>query len=525
MTKRGCWSKLPPSMNRRCGGFNPNVLSADRFSCRGRVDFSLWLSLLAAVAALHSALDSQGQKPEDPYAWFSVPIVLKNLPPGCDSVPVASTVDFHSLLERASVTGLVDARSLRLFHLDSAAVRKEVPVQFVLAPQTQLATRRLLAGTSPGVSYLSEYTAQESVPNIHVAGRLCWLAEANSDGAANYRLEFGALREGSAVQVPYAPHNLAHFDADSHATPLRRFPRMQIRPQQPLDGAISIYELNQLVATYHIGPTADAVTNGTPKFLRPFFYPVNGRDGISLTEFGKPHDPTGSHAHHYSLWIAHANVDGHDFWSEKGGLIVHDGFDELEDGPVFCRIVQKLRWVFENTDVLHERRIIRFYARAADCRIVDLEMEFMPAAARPVQLGKTNFGFLAARVAQSLSPFDGGGEILNSLGDRNEQRAHMKHADWIDQSGPILPNKWAGVAILDHPQNLNHPTAFHCRNDGWAGAAFNLEQPYEIQSGTPLRLKYRVLLHEGNAAEAQIARRYKDYSAVPVIEVGAPQRR
>jgi hypothetical protein len=289
-----------------------------------------------------------------------------------------------------------------------------------------------------------------------------------------------------------------------------------------------------LITSYHVGPPlANAGQPGGTR--RPFFYPVLGPGGAPLTEFGKPHDPTGSHAHHYSLWIAHASVAGRDFWSEKGGVVAHDQWDLMEDGPVFCRLVQTTRWVFDKTECLRERRSLTVYPADAQFRLADLDLEYTPAGAQAVELGKTTFGFLAVRVAQSMTPFDGGGEILNARGDRNEQAAHLKRAEWLDQSGPTAPASadpdddraapplWSGIAVFDHPRNPNHPTVWHCRNDGWAGASFSAEKPCSLKPGERLRLRYRLLLHRGNAEEAQVARHYRDgYAAEAAIHVGEP---
>ena len=123
---------------------------------------------------------------------------------------------------------------------------------------------------------------------------------------------------------------------------------------------------------------------------RPFLYPLVGPDGIPLTEFGKPHDPTGSHAHHYSLWVAHASVGGKSFWSETEGLIAHEGFDHQEDGPVFCRIVQKTAWVHGETTVLRERRRVTVWATPESFRAIDVDLEFEPCGAAPVTLFTVN---------------------------------------------------------------------------------------------------------------------------------------
>jgi hypothetical protein len=153
---------------------------------------------------------------------------------------------------------------------------------------------------------------------------------------------------------------------------------------------------------------------------------------------------------------------------------------------------------------------------------MDVEMELAPAGEQEVVLGKTTFGFLAARVAQSMTVFDGGGEIRNSRGDVNERGAHLRHADWIDQSGPVKEGQWAGITLMDHPSNANHPTLWHCRNDGWACASFTGEAEYTLRPKLPLRLRYRVLLHKGNATDGEVAKRYAEYASSPAVKLGDP---
>jgi hypothetical protein len=461
------------------------------------------------------------------HEWFSMTIEMRGLPEGAQGVPLSTPVDFSQALRDTNIPGTVDEKSLRLFRLAPSADEVEVPMQFTSWPQPRLKERPLLPGTPPTISHLGEYRPDGVPKEIRVAGQLCWVADGPTDSVCRYRLEFGVLRRGSFLQVPFPPQNLEAFDAEGRATRLRWFPDMQIRPLQPLDGGLDILENRQLVTRYHVGPPKGAAGTTKPSIRRPFLYPVNGPDGIGLTDFGKPHDPTGSHAHHYSIWIAHANAGAHDFWSEKDGLIAHESFELLEDGPVFCRMVQKLTWLVPSTSakeealqLLTERRTLTFYRGRADFRLIDVEMELAPTGRQGVPFGQTNFGFLAVRVAQSMTVFDGGGEILNSRGDRNEREAHEQQADWIDQSGPVSENGWGGIAIFDHPDNPRHPTYWHCRNDGWAGAAFNLKEGYKVEIEEPLHLKYRLCLHRHDAARGNVAQRYAEYAARPEVHLG-----
>jgi hypothetical protein len=457
------------------------------------------------------------------YEWFSVAVTVSGLPAEAPARPVSVPIDLGALLARAGGKGAVDERSLRLIACTPDGRDSDVPLQFVADEQPRAKERQFLSDTVPNVSYITEYAVGAAPPAASVRGTLWWLTPPDPRGELRYRLLFGVPRHGRAIQVPYPPFNQRFFDEAGRGTPLRGFPRMQIRPQWPLTGVFHVTDGGQPVTTYHVGPAGDA--GGTnPLLRRPFCYPVHGPDGAQLTDLGKPHDPTASHRHHDSLWIAHARVAGHDFWSDQGGTIVHRAAPLLEDGPVFCRLVQQTRWRHGQTDCLDEQRSLTWYRSDGGVRLLDFDLQYQPAGAAPVELGQTSFGFLAVRVAQSMTPFDGGGEILNATGQRNEQQAHLRRARWIDQSGPTAADAWGGIAMLDHPQNAHHPTAWHCRNDGWAGASFNAERPYGIEPRKPLRLRYRVVLHTGNAAQAHIDGHWQAYAAEPQVRLGEPRR-
>lgn len=490
----------------------------------------LLVSWAAAARAAEAPQDGNGPL----YEPYEVPLAVSGLPPGGVPTPVQCDVDFAALLQRRGRSGAVDERSLRLFQVLPDGSTREQPVQLLSRLQPRAAQRQFLPATVSGVSYLAEVAAADvatagAQPAVPTAGQLWWLAQGDAGGRAAYRLQFGVLRRGRAIQVPYPPQNWRMFDDQDRATPLAYFPRMQIRPLWPLDGVLHVTENALPVTSYHLGPLLDSADAGGdrqgpagrsgPAIRRPFFYPVNGPDGISLTEFGKPHDPTGSHRHHYSLWIAHNSVAGRSFWADNGGLILHKEIVLLEDGPVFCRLTVRTRWRDGDTDLLDEERTVTVFSAGEDDRLVDIELQFRPVGKEPVELGQTTFGFLAVRVAQSLTPFDGGGEILNARGQRNEQNVHLQRAEWLDQSGPILPDRWSGIAILDHPANPNHPTLWHCRNDGWAGAAFCGEKPHTIAADQPLQLRYRLVLHRGDAVQGRVAGHWRAYAAQPDVQL------
>lgn len=443
----------------------------------------------------------------DMESQWELSISVKDLPAQSPFILLHLDLNLSEIIAKASLRGCVDTATLVL---EKAGAR--VPSQFISSDQPRLQPRPLLPSTSPNVSFAGEFAASEVPPQIQSLGTIYWVTSTDQETKQEFSLHFSLVENGTFVQVPYPPGELQRLNPRAETTP-RPFAAMQIHPQWPLAGEFNLSNQTNLIATYHLGP----LTDNAPmvQFRRPFLHPVVGPDGIDLTEFGKPHDSTGSHAHHYGLWIAHNSVNGVDFWSERGGLIRHERLLKTEDGPVFCGVKHQLRWEHEGKSLMKEIRSITAYKTPSPFRLLDFDLEFSPCADEPVTLGRTSFGFLAARVAQSMSVFDGGGRIENSNGDLNEHGAHLKRANWIDQSGPITGEKWGGITIMDSPQNLGHPCGFHCRNDGWACASFNMEQPYAIEPGKSLRLRYRVLLHSGNARQGGVAELYRSYDCKP----------
>ncbi len=278
-------------------------------------------------------------------------------------------------------------------------------------------------------------------------------------------------------------------------------PRMQAEPQPYQQ--VAFRRDGAEIARYHYGPPLN----------RPFVFPVIGPAGRSLTRMGHPHDPE-SHSHHNSIWISHQNVNGVNFWEDRGGgaRIVHQRVEALEDGPDAAAVQTLNAWVGTNgVTLLRERR--RTCAQALPdgewLLIVDLHLEAADAA---VTFGQTPFGLLGVRMAKSIGVRDGGGTIRNSEGGANEAGAFRKPARWVDYAGPIAPGTTEGITLMDHPANPNHPSVFHVRDDGWMGASLTFGGPMVVTNGGPLRLRYGLFVHAGAPAKEALDRRWQDFS-------------
>ena len=260
------------------------------------------------------------------------------------------------------------------------------------------------------------------------------------------------------------------------------------------------------------------------QYRKPFFHPVTGPSGRSVTRLGHPRDFSGGHDHHRSLWIEHENVNDVSFETEHLhfytgtdsplvgiGRIVHDGFLRQEDGPVYARLEIALAWVSHEGEVLlDEIRRVRVCPLAGGEQLIDFDLTFAPRGEQ-VTFGQSTFGILAARVAHSLESGRGLGRILNAGGALNEAGVHRQAAEWCDYAGPISPSETNGIAILGHPENFDFPHIFHVRDDGWMCAAPFARHAKTIRSGETLRFRFRVYVHEGDEAD-RIAARYTEFA-------------
>ena len=267
-----------------------------------------------------------------------------------------------------------------------------------------------------------------------------------------------------------------------------------------------------------------------PEYPRPFFFPFNGPSGASLTRMGHP--GAQNHDHHRSVWFAHHDVNGVDFWSDNTGAQVRQKmWYRYRDGDEEAVMASVSGWFDGEGTELMEQDVVAALRPAEDGEHA-LEIQITmrpPEKVETVQLGKTNFGFLAVRVSKTLSHFFGGGQITNSEGGIGEENIFGKPARWVDYSGPVAvgtgPDRGIvteGITYFDHPENPRYPTSWHVRSDGWMGAAFCLNEGFTITKEAPLTLRYLLHAHAGPYDPAKAARMAEAFGSRPGFEIGKP---
>ena len=260
---------------------------------------------------------------------------------------------------------------------------------------------------------------------------------------------------------------------------------------------------------------------------QPVVWPIMGPTGAAYTR-SNPVGPRQEferedHPHHRSLWFAHGDVNGFDFWSNKpkehACEILHREFVKLESDGATATVVTRNDWVASGKKQCEDQRTLVFGADES-ARWIDFSIKLM-ASAGDVTFGDTKEGTFAIRVAGTMkvdSP--GQGKIVNSQG-QEDKAAWGQPAEWVDYNGPVQ-GETVGIAILSHPSNPRHPCKWHVRTYGLFAANPFGESHFPpgdvhqgeltIPAGEHLTFRYLVVFHRGDQKTADIHRRYHSFT-------------
>ncbi len=281
---------------------------------------------------------------------------------------------------------------------------------------------------------------------------------------------------------------------------------------RPARGAVRVLLDSKPYLSFYFGPEWD----------RPFLHPLVTPGGIEISRGVPP--KAGEDAEfpwQRGLWFGHADICGRDFWSGSGGRMLVSQPPVTD--PRTASLIARAELAAAGGQVLGE--LTERFRFSGDGRrnIIDATIS-IAATHRDLRMGDTSQGGLAVRLTEEFR--DGRGvDVLNSEGVEGVD-VWGKPARWVDYSARVFGRK-AGVAILDHPRNLRYPTRWCAEDYGMFAAnpfgagAFhepaargsNGGEPFVIRPGSELTLRYRVVVHEGDAEEAGIEAMQAEFAA------------
>jgi len=297
-------------------------------------------------------------------------------------------------------------------------------------------------------------------------------------------------------------------------------------------------------------------------YERPFLYPVIGPDGLNVVR----HVPNfGDHPHHKGISIALGDVSGRrgepgiNFWASgsigdpKQGRVIHQKFTRIEEGPVFGRIQEENIWKQndELEEISRDRSRWRIKAKGeilmretrtitiwnvSPMRLIDIHTVLKPAVDEVIlnadvegkETAKEN-GPLVIRVADNMRGTCEG-TIVNSEGGRTEKECWGRPARWVDYYGPVVPGGPVnGIAAMDHPSNVRHPTGWHVRDYGlFAANPFYDKKPewpdqgpiyLSKARGESLDMRYRIYIHRGDEKKGRVEERWQEWVNPPRVTI------
>jgi hypothetical protein len=277
------------------------------------------------------------------------------------------------------------------------------------------------------------------------------------------------------------------------------------------DDRVDVLAGGQVFTSFHFGAQWD----------KPFLHPLRTSDGITVSR-GFPLEniegETTDHTWHRGIWWSHGDINGVDFWREKPGQtgrMVVRGKPTVK-GDTISADVELLSPQGEVLGTVREQ--FRFSMASKD-RLIDVTITISADRGQPLKMGDTEEGCLGIRFRDEFRQ-DRGAMLLNAEGLRKTENIWGKRSTWIDYSTEVN-GRTAGVAVFDHPSNPKHPTWWHARGYAFAGANPFGEHDFmkdktrdgsmTIPAGSHLEFRYQVVIHPGNAENANIQELYRQY--------------
>ncbi len=272
-----------------------------------------------------------------------------------------------------------------------------------------------------------------------------------------------------------------------------------------------------------------------PTLAKPILWPLRAPGGVIVTRAWPMEDapPGGSkdHPHQKSAWFCHGDVvpegielkqrvkgvKGVDFWAEsKGhGKMVCTKVAEPKVAGFKGGVVTTNEWrTADGIKIMDETRHIQF-CNFGKARLFVFNID-LHASVCPITFDDTKEGAMGIRIRDEITAGKAGkGTIQNAEGKKGESQCWGQKSVWCDYSGPI-DGKVVGLAIFDDPQNP-HPACWHVRGYGLMAAnPFGREVArfpatkgrkdlVRLSQGEHLRLRYGILLHEGDVDTGRVA--------------------
>ena len=249
-----------------------------------------------------------------------------------------------------------------------------------------------------------------------------------------------------------------------------------------------------------------------------YFHPLYDLDGTVVTE-----DFPADHIHHRGIfWAWHqVRIDGVDVQDQWGN---RDSFWTVQDARIASDARSAslaLRVVWESprfTDArgqrrpfVEERSLTRVHRAEGTIRKIDFHQQ-LTALVDGVEIGGSDdakgYGGFSFRIVMPPDiRFTGKQGVVAPIENA------VGASPWMDVSGTYGTSGKSGLTVLTHPSTDGFPQPWILRARGsMQNAVYPGRQPTAIPRDRPVILRYRLVLHRGELATADIERLQAEYA-------------
>lgn len=282
---------------------------------------------------------------------------------------------------------------------------------------------------------------------------------------------------------------------------------------RPLESRIEITIAGKPFSNFYYGPA----------WPQPFLHPLSTASGIAVTRAYPVENIAGEsrdHIWHHGLWFAHGDINGVDFWRDKGPEVTGRIVPAATPRAAADTIAGAFKLVAPGGETLGSiEQTFRFRADG-QLRIIDVRMIIHADQGKALKFGDTEEGTLGLRLRDEFRE-DRGAVLSNSDGLVGSKNIWGKRANWVDYSTDLRGDK-TGVTIIDHPANPKHPTYWHARNYALCAANPFGEHDFlkdktrdgsvTIPAGGSMAFRYRVVIHPGMLDTARASEWFAAYA-------------
>jgi hypothetical protein len=294
------------------------------------------------------------------------------------------------------------------------------------------------------------------------------------------------------------------------------------------DASYVLFNGYQPVLQYHhakaVLPDGVDTAYSRSGFIHPLFSP----SGKILTMIQPP-----DHLHHYGLWNAWTRTQFKgkpvDFWNlgDKQGRVDYTGTISTIQGEVYQSLKTLHRHVAFNDEggsdvALNEELEVRVYSGDADINRMDYITSFNSAQPEGLYLEEYRYGGFVFRGHEEWNGYTV--QMLTSEG-LNQDNSDGHPAKWcmVNETG----KNPAGILIMSHPANFNHPEPLRTWNRGSNGGLANVfinfcpirNRSWEMVFGKSYTMQYRVITFDGRWTKEQAEQEWINFAHPPIVKV------